>query len=51
MYSMLRVDSAEMPFCVRNWSREVRRNWPLMRNSKGMGDEASRRVFVRVERA
>jgi len=51
MYSTLRVVSAEMPFSVRKSSMEVRRNWPLMRNSKGIGVGESRRVLQRVERA
>lgn len=48
-YSMVRVVSAEMPFCVRKSSNEVRRNWPLMRNSRGTGWVVSRRRLTRVD--
>jgi hypothetical protein len=50
-YSTLSVVSAEMAFAVRNSSIVVRRNWPFMRNSKGMGFSDSRRLLTRVERA
>jgi hypothetical protein len=50
-YSTVSVVSDEMPFDVRYSSIEVRRNVPLMRNSKGMGFSVSRRVLTRVERA
>jgi len=45
------VVSAEMPLLVRKSSMEVRKNWPLMRNSNGTGVGDSRRVLQRVERA
>jgi hypothetical protein len=48
-YSTFKVVSAEMPLAVRNSSIEVRRNWPLMRNSKGTGCSVSSRRFTRVE--
>ena len=50
-YSTVRRVSAETPFAVRYSSIEVRRNLPLMRNSKGMGLSFSRRALTRVERA
>jgi hypothetical protein len=48
-YSTFKVVSAEMPLAVRNSSIEVRRNWPLIRNSKGTGCSVSSRRFTRVE--
>jgi hypothetical protein len=45
------VVSAEIAFAVRNSSIVVRRNWPFIKNSKGMGFSDSRRLFTRVERA
>lgn len=50
-YSTVRVVSADMPFAVRYWSKVVRRNVPLMRNSKGMGFSDCKRALTRVERA
>ena len=51
IYSTVRVFSAEIPFAVRNSSKEVRRNVPLIRNSNGMGFSDCNKVFTRVERA
>lgn len=48
-YSTFKVVSAEIPLAVRNSSIEVRRNWPLIRNSKGTGCSVSRRRLTRVE--
>ena len=50
-YSAVKVDSAERPLAERYSSIEVRRNVPLMRNSKGIGLGDCRRVFTRVESA
>ena len=51
MYSTVRVFSADIPFAVRNSSKEVRRKVPLIRNSNGMGFCDCNKVFTRVERA
>ena len=40
-----------MPFAVRYWSKVVRRNAPLIRNSKGMGFSDCKRALTSVERA
>lgn len=40
-----------MPFAVRYSSKVVRRNVPLIRNSKGMGLSDCKRAFTSVERA
>lgn len=50
-YSTLSVVSAEIALAVRNSSMVVRRNWPLIKNSKGMGFSDSSRLLTRVERA
>ena len=51
MYSTVRVFSADIPFAVRNSSKEVRRKVPLIRNSNGMGLSDCNKAFTRVERA
>lgn len=50
-YSRARVVSADMPFAVRYSSSDVRRNVPLIRNSKGIGFSDCRRVLTSVDRA
>lgn len=49
-YSTVRRVSADMPLLVRKSSIEVRRNCPLMRNSRGTGLSVSRRWFTSCER-
>lgn len=50
-YSTASVVSEDMPFAVRYSSKDVRRNIPLIRNSKGMGFSDCKRVLTSVERA
>ena len=50
-YSTASVVSEDMPFAVRYSSKEVRRNVPLIRNSKGMGFSDCKRVLTSVESA
>lgn len=49
MYSMLSVVSAEIPWEVRNSSREVRRKVPFIRKSNGIGVGEVRRLLTSVE--
>jgi hypothetical protein len=49
VYSTSNVVSALIPFLVRNSSIDVRRNWPLMRMSKGMRVSRCSRSLTRVE--
>lgn len=50
-YSILSVVSAEIAFAVRNSSIEVRRNWPFIKNSKGIGFSDSSKLLTSVESA
>ena len=50
-YSTATVVSAEIPVALRYSSRDVRKNVPLMRNSKGVGFSDFRSVLTRVDRA
>lgn len=50
-YSTVSVLSEEMPFAVKYSSKDVRRNVPLIKNSKGIGFSDWSNVFTSVESA
>ncbi len=50
-YSTARVVSEDMPLAVRYSSNDVRRNVPLIKNSKGIGFSDWSNVLTSVESA